>query len=91
MLSEERAQGILRANNSIFRGKYTYFGIGETAFIREKNHCFRITSLQLLAGIQQNFMGTFNTKGRCTYHRLVPVRPFNSRILSPLISYAVCI
>jgi hypothetical protein len=48
---------------------------------------FRATSLQLPAGIQGNFMGTFNTKRRCAYRRLVPVRNFNSE-LWPIISYA---
>jgi hypothetical protein len=31
---KECAQGILGENISIFRGKYTYFELGETAFIR---------------------------------------------------------
>jgi hypothetical protein len=35
-------------------------------------------------------MVTFNTKRRCAYHCLVPVRHFNSE-LWPLIIYAVCI
>jgi hypothetical protein len=47
-------------------------------------------SLLLLAGIQLNFMGTFNSKRRCAYCRLFPVRLYNSE-LWPLITYAVCI
>jgi hypothetical protein len=43
------------------------------------NNRFRATFLQLLAGIQQNFMGIINIK-RCAYRWLVPVRPFNSEL-----------
>jgi hypothetical protein len=58
--------------------------------IRPSEFRFRSSSLHLLAGIQRNFMGTFNTKRICAYRRLVPVRHFNSE-LWPLISYAVSI
>jgi hypothetical protein len=50
----------------------------------------RDQSLQLLAGIQHNCMGTFNSNRRCAYRQLVPVRHFNSELWS-FISYAVCI
>ncbi|XP_060596966.1 uncharacterized protein LOC132750909 [Ruditapes philippinarum] len=58
--------------------------------IRPSEFRFRSSSLQLLAGIQRNFMRIINIKRRCAYRRLVPVRPFNSE-LWPLISYVVCI
>jgi hypothetical protein len=58
--------------------------------IEQNNNRFRASSLQLLTGIPRNFMGTFNTKRRCAYHCLVPLRLFNTE-LWPLISSAVCI
>jgi hypothetical protein len=63
--------------------------ISNVVWIWSKNR-FRSSSLRLLAGIQQNFMGTFNTKRRCAYRWLFPVKHFNPE-LWPLISYAVCI
>jgi hypothetical protein len=51
------------------------------------NNRFRTTSLQLLARIQRNFIGTFKTKKRCAYPRFVLVRHLKSE-LWPLISYA---
>jgi hypothetical protein len=52
--------------------------------IRPSEFRLRASSLQLLAGIQRNFMGTINTKKRLAYRRLVQVRPFNTE-LWPLI------
>jgi hypothetical protein len=51
---------------------------------------FSAISLQLLARIQRNLMGTINTKSRYANRRLVLVIPFNTE-LWPLISNAVCI
>jgi hypothetical protein len=52
------------------------------------NNRFRATSLQLLAGIQRNFIGTIITKTRWAFCRLVSVRPFNKGFWL-LISYGV--
>jgi hypothetical protein len=41
----------------------------------KSNNPFSSTSLDQLAGIQQNFMGTIKTKNRCAYRRFVPFRP----------------
>ena len=51
--------------------------------------CFRAISKQLLTGFQWNFVGTFNTEKRWTYHLHVRVGSFNSE-LCPLICYALC-
>jgi hypothetical protein len=49
--------------------------------VRQSFHpSVRASSLQLLSGIQQNFMGTINTKRSCAYHGLVPVGLLNTEL-----------
>jgi hypothetical protein len=61
------------------------FGVVHPSLLIHPSVCsnFRASSLQLLAGIQQNFMGMINTKMRCAYCRLVQVRPCNTKSYGP--------
>jgi hypothetical protein len=88
-------RSLITPANGIGRGNY--FGVVPPSFrqfVRPSTLLlefrFRAISLQLLSGIQRNFMGTYNTKRNCAFRRLVPVRPFNTE-LWPSITYADCI